>query len=132
MTGSIHPRRDRLGPGPEADRSRKQGEPLNTRRSPASWATSPCDRRPRPWDAASIEFQAGIAPAGLHNAWFNCIATQVVVAQPWDRPQPDPAVRETMVKPRRGRRTTRGGHCSMSDRRGAMAARRSSTIGPGT
>lgn len=90
------------GTGPEAADRKHAGTPINTRRMTSELGNvTPLIVVPGPWDDKDIAFQAEhIATTKLHNAGFNCIATQVVVLpESWDRnDELVSALRNAMVK----------------------------------
>lgn len=73
-----------FGAGDEGAARRARGEPLNTRRMSSELGNvSPTIVVPGPWSQRDLRFQAAhIATQKLHNAGFNCIASQVLVTNP--------------------------------------------------
>lgn len=77
-----------FGAGEERDARKQHGEPLNTRRITSELGNvSPTIVVPGPWTKADLQFQAeNIVTQKMHNAGFNCIASQVVILpQSWNQ-----------------------------------------------
>ena len=72
-----------FGTGPEGAERKQRGEPHNPRRVTSELGNvSPTIVVPGPWSARDIAFQARhIATQKMHNAGFNCIASQVLVVE---------------------------------------------------
>lgn len=78
------------GHGAEASERKQNGTPINSRPMTSELGNvTPLIVVPGPWDDADIRFQAEhIATTKLHNAGFNCVATQVLVMpENWDKNQ---------------------------------------------
>jgi aldehyde dehydrogenase (NAD(P)+) len=71
----------RFGSGAEGAERKRCNEPANHKRFTAELGgVAPTIVLPGPWSEADIQFQAGhIATQKLHNAGFNCVASQVLI-----------------------------------------------------
>jgi aldehyde dehydrogenase (NAD(P)+) len=77
-----------FGTGPDGEDRKRRGEPRNHRRVSSELGNvSPTIVVPGPWSRRDLRFQARhIATQKLHNAGFNCIASQVLVLDGgWDQ-----------------------------------------------
>ena len=71
----------RFGTGAEGRERKRRNDPVNRKRFTAELGgVGPTIVLPGPWSDADIRFQAEhIATQKLHNAGFNCIASQVLI-----------------------------------------------------
>ncbi|MBJ7609061.1 MAG: aldehyde dehydrogenase family protein [Candidatus Dormibacteraeota bacterium] len=80
-----------FGAGKEGAARKRRGEPVNTKRMTSELGNvSPTIVVPGPWSERDLRFQAAhIATQKLHNAGFNCIASQVLItARRWSLTEP--------------------------------------------